>query len=349
MSSHVTSLVAPCLPLPRERRQAPAVSAGWFVASLLSVALISMVFAGWMPLQFSIVIVFLFAGPHNWIEIRYFLTRLPGRWGKLRNYFLLGIAGVVGLAAALAALPWLGRAGEWTASEWSIASSLWMTVMIGWILLLIDRRSRQNPRRQWSWTIPIGIGFIAAAWVVPHIMMLVLVYAHPLMAFWILDRELLRSRPEWSRAYRRCLCGLPILLGILWWQLADAPSLQAATQDALSSRIMQHAGSAILPAIPDHLLVATHTFLEMLHYAVWLVAIPLISLRCSPWKLESVPMARRSFRAKRWLGVLLGAGSVAVIVLWAGFLLDYSTTRDIYFTVAVVHVLAEVPFLLRSL
>jgi hypothetical protein len=36
-----------------------------------------------------------------------------------------------------------------------------------------------------------------------------------------------------------------------------------------------------------------------------------------------------------------------VVVLWVCFGLDYSTTRDIYFTVAMLHVLAEVPFLLR--
>jgi hypothetical protein len=36
-------------------------------------------------------------------------------------------------------------------------------------------------------------------------------------------------------------------------------------------------------------------------------------------------------------------------VLWVSFLADYTTTRNIYFTVALFHVLAEVPFLLRSL
>ncbi len=39
----------------------------------------------------------------------------------------------------------------------------------------------------------------------------------------------------------------------------------------------------------------------------------------------------------------------AVVLFWAGFLTDYPLTRDIYFTVAMLHVLAEVPFLLRLL
>jgi hypothetical protein len=36
-------------------------------------------------------------------------------------------------------------------------------------------------------------------------------------------------------------------------------------------------------------------------------------------------------------------------MLWFGFSVDYATTRDIYFTVAIAHVLAEAPFLLRML
>ena len=37
-------------------------------------AVVSATFATWLPLQVSIVTVFLFAGPHNWFELRYFLT-----------------------------------------------------------------------------------------------------------------------------------------------------------------------------------------------------------------------------------------------------------------------------------
>jgi hypothetical protein len=40
---------------------------------------------------------------------------------------------------------------------------------------------------------------------------------------------------------------------------------------------------------------------------------------------------------------------VAVVGLWGGLSIDYSTTRDIYFTIAMAHVLAEAPFLLRML
>jgi hypothetical protein len=33
---------------------------------------------------------------------------------------------------------------------------------------------------------------------------------------------------------------------------------------------------------------------------------------------------------------------------WVGFLVDYPVTRSLYFTVALVHVLAEIPFLVRE-
>jgi len=53
-----------------------------FAGAALLLALAAALLAGWAPLGFSIVTVFLFAGPHNWIEGRYFLERLPARWGS---------------------------------------------------------------------------------------------------------------------------------------------------------------------------------------------------------------------------------------------------------------------------
>jgi hypothetical protein len=176
-----------------------------------------------------------------------------------------------------------------------------------------------------------------------------LVYLHPLMAFWLLDRELRRSRPRWRRPYHLCLAALPLFLGLLWWRLADAPPLPGEDADPLVLRIAGHAGKGMLPGVSTHLLVVTHTFLEMLHYAVWLIAIPLVGLQAVPWRIDRVPLARRSVLGRRLITALLVGGAGLAVVLWTGFLADYPLTRDLYFTVAVVHVLAEVPFLLRSL
>lgn len=322
-----------------------AASARAFGLLTLALAGTAALLAGWAPLGFSIVTVFLFAGPHNWIEARYFLSRLPARWGKLRGFFGLAFAGTVGLTSGYAALVWLPW--DWDDTQRRIALAGWNSVLVAWILVLVWLRSRQNPRRDWSWTLPTGLLVVGLAWLHPEGWALALVVLHPLLALWILDRELGRRRPDWLRTYRACLLALPLLLGLLWWRLADAPALPG--QDAFTVRIARHAGAELLPGVSSHLLVATHTFLEMLHYSVWLVAIPLVTLGATPWRIGQVPLARRSVR---WRGVVVGIlvlGAAAVVVLWCGFLADYPTVRDTYFTVAMLHVLAEVPFLLRAL
>lgn len=318
-----------------------------FAIVTLALMAASAFLAGWAPLGFSIVTVFLFAGPHNWIEIRYFIGRLPGRFGPLRTYFLFSAAGVLGLTAAFAALPWLGKALAWESDAWQAGIALWNTALVLWIVALIQMRSRQRPRRDWFWTLPVAFALLAVNWLSPAAWDLGLVYLHPLIALWILDRELRRSRPEWRAMYHVCLACLPLMLGLLWWRLADSPSLPG--DDALSVRIAQHAGAGILQGISSHLLVATHTFLETLHYSVWLIAIPLVGLKTAPWKLGAVPLTWHSHGWKIGLGCVLAGGLGVVLLLWACFLADYPLTRDVYFTVAMLHVLAEAPFLLRAL
>jgi len=307
----------------------------------------SLLLAGWAPLGFSIVTVFLFAGPHNWLEARYMLTRMPARWGPLTAYFVTGIAGVLVLASGIASIRWLGEWFGRDADLWLVLYAAWNTALVGWIAALALLRSRQNPRRNWLWIVPVALVLIAANWLWPLAWGLALVYLHPLVALWFLDREIGRMQPGWQVAYRGCLLLVPACVGLLCWRLANAPDLPG--RDWLSQQITQHAGAGILDGVSTHLLVSTHTFLEMLHYGVWIVAIPLVSVKMAPWRLDNVPLARRS-PAWRWaLGSGVAAGAVVMVVLWGGFLADYPLTRDIYFTVAMLHVLAEVPFLLRLL
>jgi hypothetical protein len=143
-------------------REDPA-SARAFAVVALSLAAGAALLAGWLPLGFSIVTVFLFAGPHNWIEARYFLSRLPARWGNLRGYFLLGFAGVFVLTAAFAALPWLSRAWAWSDYGRFIASATWNSLLIAWVVTLVRMRSQQKPRRDWSWTLPVAFALLSVA------------------------------------------------------------------------------------------------------------------------------------------------------------------------------------------
>ncbi len=324
----------------------------WWPAAVV----VSFVAAAWLlaanaPLGFSIAAVFLFAGPHNWMEARYMLRRMPARWGPLTGYFCLGIGGTITLTCWQGMFPWLGRSREWTHDEWISSIALWNTALVVWIVALALLRSQQNPRREWRWLIPLGFALIAVNWLWPLGWSMALVYLHPLVALWFLDRELARAKSPWLGGYRICLAALPLLLGGLWWQLASAPNLPGV--DVLSVQITEHAGEGILSGVSTHLLVATHTFLEMLHYGVWLLAVPLVAGMAWPWQIHSqlgqTPLARRGYAWRIGVGAVLALGVLVMIVLWAGFAADYPLTRNIYFTVAMLHVLAEVPFLLRVL
>jgi hypothetical protein len=187
-------------------------------------------------------------------------------------------------------------------------------------------------------------------WLGPNFFSLAIVYVHPLIALWFLDRHLRRTRPAWSRAYRRCLAFLPLVLAAMIWQLSQTVPL--ADDNGLFWRITQHSGAEVLPQVSSHLLVSVHLFLEMLHYGVWIVALPLIGrLVVAPrfWDVKTVPIARHPKGFPRIIGAMLVAAIVAVVVLWVGFSIDYATTRDVYFTIAIAHVLAEAPFLLRMI
>jgi hypothetical protein len=315
-------------------------------AGLTALAVASALLAGWMPLAFSMATVFLFAGPHNWLEARYFLERLPARAGKLLPFFALSAAGIVGLTIAYPLLPLLAESLGDDFHEPAVA--LWNTALIGWIGILAFMRANTNPRRNWGWLVPVGFLALAAAWWRPYHFTLALVYLHPLMALRILDLEIRRRRPEWRTAYRCFVAGLPGLVLGLCWHLHDAPPLPG--DDALMLRIAQHSGSDwAFPGISSHMLVAVHTCLEMIHYGVWVLVIPLVGLRTLPWKLDTIPAAKRNPGQRLAVLALLILGGAMCLALWAGFSADYLTTRDVYFTVAMLHVLAEVPFLLRSL
>jgi hypothetical protein len=314
---------------------------------IAGVVLLACTLAAAAPIGFSIAIVFLFAGPHNWLEARYMLSRMPARWGPLRVYFLTGIVGAVSLTVAFAALPWLGDRFAWSDAAYATSVALWNTLLIAWVAALALMRSRQNPRRDWQWLLPVALALVALNWLWPMVWSLTLVYLHPIVALCFLDRELARQRSPWRQAYRRSLALVPIGLVVLYLTLRHAPNLPGS--DVLTQAIAHHAGGGILAGVSTHLLVACHTFLEMLHYGVWIVAIPLVTMRTAPWQIDTVPLARRSPWWRRVVVAVVAFGAVVMLLLWSAFWADYPLTRNVYFTVAMLHVLAEAPFLLRLL
>src|ERR1044071_1144276 len=87
---------------PRDRTR---LSAKTFALILVMSAGLSAALASLLPLQMSILTVFLFAGPHNWFEARYFLMRLPARFGRSRNFFIVAFAGIGGVTLSHSLLP----------------------------------------------------------------------------------------------------------------------------------------------------------------------------------------------------------------------------------------------------
>ncbi len=97
------------------------------------------------------------------------------------------------------------------------------------------------------------------------------------------------------------------------------------------------------------MLVSTHVFLEMLHYGVWIIALPLIGATGAIWNVKTIPIASHSHGFPKLIAAILIFSLFIVVALWTGFSVNYAMTRDIYFTVAIAHVLAEAPFLLRMI
>src|SRR3989441_12003639 len=263
-----------------------------FAVTLIASACLSATLASWLPLQASIVTVFLFAGPHNWFELRYFLMRLPARFGRSRNFFIVAFAGIGALTLAYVSLPALYYAGLWSGANWPNAIATWNTLMLLWIGALVLMRAKQKARRDRSWAVPVVFILCAGNWLAPELFSLAIVYAHPLVALWFLDRHLRRTRSEWLPTYRRCLIVVPLLIVGMVWQLSRTPSL--ADDNGLFWRITQHAGAQLLPNVSSHMLVSVHIFLEMLHYGVWIIALPLIGATGALWNVNTIPLARRS-------------------------------------------------------
>jgi len=316
-----------------------------FAVCFLLFMLLSAVLIGWKPLQLSIATIFLFAGPHNWIEFRYFLARMPRRWGRSKTFFTVALGGVAFLTASFLTLYWLGSSWYLNEDAWAFGISCWNTLLLMWICVLVWLRGKQSSKRDWSWIFAVGFAVSAFAWVAPLWFSLALVYIHPFIALWFLDRQLKRTLPQWRSAYHICLAVLPLMLAVMWTLTANSPNLPET--DELSWRIVHHAGAGILTNVSSHLLVSTHVFLEMIHYGVWIVLIPIVGYKAGIFETKKIPLAVDREGFPKTVKTILAVGVFIVLALWICFFANYTTTRDIYFAFAIAHVLAEAPFLIR--
>lgn len=316
-----------------------------FALSFVGFCLAAALLVGWQPLQLSVATVFLFAGPHNWMELRYFLARMPARWGRARAFYAAGLGGVLVLTSSYLALYAAGQSWYLDDAAWSAGVSVWNTLVVFWVAWLVWLHGRTFRRGGREWVFACACVGAAAAWAQPALFSLGLVYLHPLVALWFLDRQLKRTRPHWRKGYHLALAALPVLVALMCALMARTPDIPAA--DAVAWRVTQHAGAGILSGVSTRLLVSVHVFLETVHYGVWLVVVPLVGLGTRPWRTERIPLATHARGWPRLVRAALVLSAFAVAALWLAFSADYAATRDLYFAFAVAHVLAEAPFLIR--
>jgi hypothetical protein len=290
------------------------------VKSAAVFVLLAAILAAGAPLSVSAASVFLFAGPHNWLEARYLAARMPARWGQRTPFFVAALVGVSLLSLSFSLIP--------------VDRSLWHTILVSWILALV----RLERRDLFPDALPLGLLWIAAAWYIPQWMDLILVYLHPAVALWFVRRQFQRSHPEYLPAFRLLTISLPVLAFVI---LAVRLQASLPQEPWLAG---QPASFLTLPAAPA--LIAVHVFLELLHYGVWVFLLPMTGLAQAPWNLRDLPRVRHRLGWPRLTTGLFGAGALLVVVLWLCFATDYNTTRNVYFGFAVIHVLAEAPFLI---
>jgi hypothetical protein len=271
------------------------------------------VLAAVFPVAVSIGAVFIFAGPHNWLEARYFAARLPVRWARQRGFFLLALAGVTALSLTFSLIP--------------VDRSIWHIALVVWAICLLWLSRREALTA----LAPITLAWAALACAFPYYADVTLVYLHPLAALWFVRRQIAKSRPEWMPQFRVLAMALPALAIFVVTARAGQPA--AGIQQI----------SSFVPLANSTALVSLHAFLELLHYGAWVLLLPAIGLATKPWNIRTIPLVRRW---PKLVASALALGAVTVLLLWVLFLVDYQTTRGIYFSVAIVHVLVEVPFLI---
>lgn len=312
------------------------------VGALVAIVAVAAAVSAAAPMPVALLSVFAFAGPHNWFELRYLLGRLPARLSPFRAYFLTAAAGVVLLSVGSMLLVWRGRAAS-AGVPWA---SIWISGVAAWVWVLLVVRAREIHRRAPGWVAPVLMMVAAVGWWAPAGVGVALVYIHPAVALWFLDREL-RGRHRADRsAYRRSLWLIPAAVVAIW--IAGPPAVAYAAGGAgVVAAVGRQTGADVFGTAFGGRLIATHVFLELVHYGVWIAIMPMVAIRGPVFGRAGIALWRRAGRSARLVAAaLLGAGFV-VAALWIGFTVDYRATRDLYFTLAIVHVLVEVPALIR--
>ncbi len=327
---HTTRVIP--LAMPSERQ--------WFILACLMVVFLCALLAGLAPIWFTLAAFCVFSAPHNFVEFRYFLARLPSRLGPFRSFFVTSFTGLAILFFMQVTVITLTRMRVLLPAQLEPIICVWNELLIIWVVALSVARYPQECSRLLPANLCIAILASIGNFCSPEIFNLCVSYVHALIGVWILDRELMRTRKDWVRPYRWCLLTVPlcIVFLIIWFY---GQSSLVGSEMTLSQSI---ASLIFAPSISP-LYLGLFAFLQMVHYGVWVFAMPIAAQSWKRWRLNRIAVMRNRQPLSRVMSVVLMFGLASVGLFWIGFRVDFATTNQVYATVATLHILAEIPLL----
>ncbi|HEY9776298.1 MAG TPA: hypothetical protein V6C81_21230 [Planktothrix sp.] len=305
------------------------------------------ILAGYTPIWFTLLTVCAFGAPHHWTELRYFMSRLPSRFGPLQGFFATAFSGALVLWVFEVILTRLYVQDVLPPAIAKVGLLAFNQTLIFWMLGLSVLRYKSKSNKVSSLLLAnspyAALATLANLLSAPGFS-LAITYMHPLLGLWILERELRRTRKSWLRGYHWSLLSIPVALAALIWVLHGSGDAHPSGQLAgmLNGNVI---GSKLFSNASTTMLLAIFGFLQMVHYGVWVIGIPIANQSWKRWNLDRIPVLTTKPSLRPFLLAAIGLSLSATLFFWFGFCIDYNTVNEIYIAVSMLHVLAEIPFI----
>ena len=271
------------------------------------------------PLVASVAGLMVFGILHNVLELRYVLRRwagvLVGRWGLV----VLGLVTVIALGRLAGAVPAVRRA----------------EVVAGMAILAlgIARGARERPALAVAGLPAIGVA-TAVAWTHLDLYFVAVTYLHNLVPFvvlWDWSARALRGRAR--AAFRAVQAGwLVVVPALLLTGALPVPSVASQADTVpFAGPVTAHVATAAPPAWrgPEAArLLALFAFLQVLHYVFWCWFLPRHAVE-------------RPARRPRWTFALWGGTGVLAAAFAFAYVVDWTTTKVAYTSLASYHAYVE--------
>lgn len=262
--------------------------------------------------------------PHLVSDVRYLILR-PASSVKLRALLLTGSA----LLLLLRVAQNLGLARVDTAELWTAAS---MILTASWLVA--------SRRTLWRFGLVLAALLLlgGAAWFWPRTSRVVLAHAHNLVALglWVFGFARLRRAAGLLALGFVGVGGLLLATPLAWF------GFELGLRECLGLNAFE-AAAALAPGVASTTLalglVASFAFLQSLHYAVWLHAVPQEETRGNA--TLSFRMSARQLRRELGAGGLGAAAALTLAVPLLAFFGSAVGTKDLYLSLSSFHAYLE--------